>query len=44
MAFQLILGDEDYPVKVTNNYKAGENGEVYVFNWGEYIDERGLIL
>lgn len=33
-------GDEDYPVKVTNNYKAGENGEVYVFNWGEYIDER----
>ena len=32
--------DEEFTLKATNNYKAGENGEVYVYNWGEYIDER----
>lgn len=32
--------DEDFTLTATNNLKAGENGEVYVYNWGEYIDER----
>lgn len=35
--------DEDeipFTLEATGNFKAGENGEVYVYNWGEYIDER----
>ncbi len=32
--------DDSYPVTTANNYEAGVNGDVYVFNWGEYIDER----
>lgn len=32
--------DDDFNLKPTGNYKGGENGEVYVYNWGEYIDER----
>lgn len=32
--------EDDFNLTAVNNYKAGENGEVYVYNWGEYIDER----
>lgn len=32
--------DDDFTLTATGNYKAGENGDVYVYNWGEYIDER----
>ena len=36
-------GDDDeipFTLEAAGNYKAGDNGEVYVYNWGEYIDER----
>lgn len=32
--------DDDFNLTATGDYKAGENGDVYVYNWGEYIDER----
>ncbi len=32
--------DDDFNLVATNDYKAGENGDVYVYNWGEYIDMR----
>ena len=32
--------EDDFNLTATNNYKPGENGKVYVYNWGEYIDER----
>lgn len=32
--------EDDFNVAVENNYTAGENGKVYVYNWGEYIDTR----
>ena len=37
-------GNEDdeipFTLEATGDYKAGDNGEIYVYNWGEYIDER----
>jgi spermidine/putrescine-binding protein len=30
---------EEVEITVSNELKAGENGEVYVFNWGEYIGD-----
>lgn len=32
--------DDDFNLTAENDFKPGENGEVYVYNWGEYIDER----
>ena len=39
----LLHGGDDgdaFSLTATGSYKAGENGDVYVYNWGEYIDER----
>lgn len=34
--------DDEIPftLEATGNYKAGDNGEVYIYNWGEYLDKR----